>query len=286
MRIVSTLSYAGGKAAGTGMVLSSDGEVVTNHHVVAGATKIRVTVMTTGKTYTAKLVGSATSSDVAVLQLVGASGLDTVTTDADTVSTGDAVTAVGDGNGTVSHLSSATGSVLATDQSITTQSEGAAVGEDLTGLIEISSDVVGGYSGGATYDADGQVLGMTTAASSGTNDIVGYAIPIATVTKIADALEGGTTSTAYTYGYPAFLGIGLGNGTTVQGVYAGTPAREAGITAGATITKVGGIATTTVTQLRAAIAAHQPGDQVSITWTGTSGTSHTDTVTLAKGPVE
>jgi len=113
------------------------------------------------------VVGTDTSDDVAVLQLQGASGLDTVTTDSAGVGVGDAVTVVGDGNGTVDHLSSATGSVLATQQSITTQSEGDASGEALSGLIQISSDVVSGYRGGATYDADGQVVGMTTAASSG-----------------------------------------------------------------------------------------------------------------------
>ena len=101
--------------------------------------------------------------------------------DTDGVTKGEAVTAVGDGNGTVDYLSAATGTVIATHQSITTQGEGAAAGESLTDLIQISSDVVGGYSGGATYDADGEVVGMTTAASSGTTDIVGYAIPISTV---------------------------------------------------------------------------------------------------------
>ena len=176
---------------------------------------------------------------MAVLQLEDASGLDTVSTDNDGVTQGDAVTAVGDGNGTVDYLSAATGQVIATDQSITTQSEGAAEGESLTGLIEISSDVVGGFSGGATYDADGQVVGMTTAASSG-GDVVGYAIPISKVLSIADDLESGVTDTAYAYGYPAFLGVGLDTGTVVQGVYDGTPAADAGIAAGDTITTIDG----------------------------------------------
>jgi S1-C subfamily serine protease len=284
VRIVSSMKYDGAEAAGTGLVLTSDGEVVTNHHVVEGATTVKVTVMTTGKTYTAKVVGTDTTADVAVLQLQDASGLDTVTTDTDGISTGDAVTAVGDGNGTVDYLSAATGQVLATDQSITTQSEGTAEGENLTGLIEISSDVVGGFSGGATYDADGQVVGMTTAASSG-GDVVGYAIPIAKVTTIADDIENGVKDTTYSYGYPAFLGVGLGDGTVVQGVYDGTSAAEAGIAAGDTITAVDGTTVTGASQLHQLIAAHTPGDDVRITWTDSNGSSHSATVSLGKGPI-
>ena len=284
VRVVSTLKYDGATAAGTGMILTSDGEVVTNHHVVAGATSIEVKVMSTGKTYTASVVGTDPTADVAVLQLDGASGLDTVTTDNDAVSQGQSVTAVGDGNGTVDYLSAAAGSILATDQSITTQSEGSAEGESLTGLIEISSDVVGGFSGGATYDSQGEVVGMTTAASSGTQDVVGYAIPISTVLTIANDLESGTTGSAYNYGYPAFLGVGLGDGTIVQGVYDGTPAADSGIAAGDTITEVDGTTITNATQLHRTIAAHSPGDDVSITWTDTSGSSHTATITLGRDP--
>jgi S1-C subfamily serine protease len=285
VRIVSTMKYDEAEAAGTGLVLTSGGEVVTNHHVVADATSIKATVMSTGQTYTAKVVGTDPTSDVAVLQLVDASGLDTVTADQDSVATGDQVTAVGDGNGTTDYLSAAAGQVIAQDQSITTQSEATAAGESLTGLIEISSDVVGGYSGGATYDAEGEVLGMTTAASSGTSDIVGYAIPIATVLRIADDLESGVTNSAYSYGYPAFLGIGLGSGTTVGQVYDGTGAAEAGLVAGDTITSIDGTATATTAKLRAVVAAHQPGDKVNVTWTDQGGTRHTGTLTLGQGPV-
>jgi S1-C subfamily serine protease len=286
VRIATTLKYDGAKAAGTGMVITADGEVITNHHVVEGATQINVTVMSTGETYTARIVGTDAADDVAVLQVVGASGLDTVATDNDGVTTGEAVTAVGDGNGTVGHLSAAGGSVLATNQSITTQSEGTASPEQLTDLITISSDVVSGYSGGATYDADGEVVGMTTAASSGTSDVIGYAIPISKVLSIANDIENGTKSASYSYGYPAFLGIALGNGTAVQGTYDGTPAAEAGIEAGDQITSVAGISTITTTQLRSAIATHSPGDDVKITWTDTSGAGHSSTITLGKGPVE
>lgn len=285
VRVVSTMKYLGGMAAGTGMVLTSDGEVVTNHHVVEGATSVRVKVMSTGATYAARVVGTDATADVAILQLAGASGLKTIRTDTASLTTGQTVTAVGDGNGTVGHLSAATGSVIATHQSITTQGEGSARGENLSDLVQISSDVVSGYSGGATYDANGDVVGMTTAASRGTSDVVGYAIPISTVLRAADDLENGVRSASYDYGYPAFLGVALGAGTTVQGVYAGTPAAEAGITAGDTITRVGRITVGTRPRLRAAVAAHSPGETVTITWVDPTGTSHTEPLTLAAGPV-
>jgi S1-C subfamily serine protease len=285
VRVVSTMKYQQGKAAGTGMVLSPDGEVVTNHHVVEGATSVKVKVMTTGRTYTARVVGTDAKDDVAVLQLAGASGLATVTPDTSGVDVGEAVTAVGDGGGTVGHLSTVDGRVLHKGRSITTQSDGAATGERLTGLIEISNDVVPGYSGGATYDAQGEVVGMTTAASSGSSDIVGYAVPIAKVLRIAGDLESGVTSARYTYGNPAFLGVALANGTTVQGVYGGTPAATAGLSAGDRITRIGSASVTTTRQLRAAVAAYSPGDRVSVSWTGGDGALHTATVTLATGPV-
>ncbi len=287
VRVVSTMKYAGARAAGTGMVLTSDGEVVTNHHVVEGSTSIKVKVMSTGKTYVATVVGTDAKDDVAVLRLAGASGLSTVTPDTDGIAVGDAVTAVGDANGTVSQFTAATGRVLALQQSITTRSEGTATGERLTGLTQISSDVVSGDSGGATYDADGKVVGMTTAASSGSSDVVGYAVPIAKVLRIAGDLESHVTGARYDYTAPAFLGVGLGRtGTTVQGVFRGTPAARAGITAGDRITAVGSTKVTTSTGLRAVIAALSPGDSVRVTWSDAQGSSHTATVTLATGAVE
>jgi S1-C subfamily serine protease len=286
VRVVSTMKYTGGKAAGTGMVLTSDGEVVTNHHVVEGATSVRVTVMSTGTSYQANVVGTDAKDDVAVLHLSGASGLTTVRTDTDTVSTGDRVTAVGDANGTAGYLSAATGHVLAKGRSITTQAEGSAASERLTGLLEISSDVVSGDSGGATYDGQGEVLGMTTAASTGA-DPEGYVIPIATVLRVAGDLDNGMPGSSYTYHRPAFLGIALdGSTSTVQGVYAGTPAARMGLQAGDRITAVGSRHVSTSAQLRAAIGAYSPGDRVELTWTGpTGGGTRSGTTALTAGPV-
>jgi S1-C subfamily serine protease len=268
------------------MVLTSTGEVVTNHHVVEGATTVRVTVMSTGTNYRATVVGTDAKDDVAVLQLQGASGLQTVTPDTDGTSVGDAVTAVGDAGGDTSTFTAAAGKIMAEDQSITTRSEPGHPGERLRGLIKISSDVMSGDSGGATYDDEGEVIGMTTAATSGTSDVVGYAIPVAQVISIAGDLENGTQNTRYEYGSPAFLGLGLGNtGTRVAAVYPGTPAATAGVGVGDTITGIGTTGVSTSTQLRSAVQTYSPGDSVRITWTDPDGTSHTASVTLIAGPV-
>jgi S1-C subfamily serine protease len=286
VRIASTLKYEGGQAAGTGMILTSTGEVVTNHHVVEGSTTMRVTVMSTGARYSATVVGTDAKDDVAVLQLQGASGLQTVTPDTDGISTGDSVTAVGDANGDTSTFTAARGTVLATDQHIRTQSEPGHPGEKLKGLIKISSDVISGDSGGATYDSGGEVVGMTTAASSGTSNVVGYAIPIAKVISIAGDLENGTQNARYEYGSPAFLGLGLsGSGTRVAEVYPGTPAARAGVTSGDAITQVGQTRVRTATELRNAVQTYSPGDQVRIAWRDPYGTSHIASVTLIAGPV-
>lgn len=288
VRIQTTLGYEDGEGAGTGMILSSDGEVLTNHHVVEGATKITATVMSTGKTYTAEVVGTDATADVAVIKLEGASGLTTVNTDSTLPSTGAKVTAVGDANGTEDHLTASPGSVTATGQTITTSSEEGDASETLHNLIEVAAGVVGGDSGGAVYDSSGDVVGMTTAAS--TTQAVGYAIPIKTALSVAGDLQDHVSKTDYTYGLPAFLGVALSAegttaGTTIAKVYASTPASKAGMVAGDTITRVGSTKVSTGAALQKAIKALSPGDSVRITWTDSSGSSHIATVTLIDGPV-
>jgi S1-C subfamily serine protease len=285
VRIVSTVDFGAGKAMGTGMVLTADGEVVTNHHVVAGATSIRVTVASTGESYTATVVGTDAKDDVAVLQLDNASGLTTAPLAHNAAQVGDAVTAVGDADG-LRRLSAASGDVTALRQAIATRSDATTAGERLKGMIEINADVISGDSGGATLNANGRVVGMTTAASSGTSDVTGYAIPIAKVVRIADAIETGTETTRIDIGYPAFLGVELsGQSTRVAGIVAGSAAADAGIVRGDAVTAVDGAAVRSGKQLRADVAAHKPGDTVSVTWADASGATHTATVKLGSGPV-
>jgi S1-C subfamily serine protease len=287
--INTVLAYDQAQAAGTGIVLSSSGEILTNNHVVAGATSIQVTVPSTGATYTATVVGTDATDDVAVLKLQGASGLAKAKLDSGGgVSAGDAVTAVGNAGGTGT-LVQASGTVTATGQSITTQAEGSAPSESLSGLIETDADIQAGDSGGPLYDSAGEVVGIDTAASSNSAQPDGYAIPIATALSIARQIESGNGSSSITIGARAFLGIGLdpqssADGAQVAEVYDGTPAASAGLVAGDVITAVDGTTITSGDDLSSTLAAHHPGDTVQITWTDSSGSANTAAVTLTSGP--
>lgn len=279
------------QAAGTGMVLTSDGTILTNNHVIQGATSIEVTDETTGKQYTADVVGADATNDVAVLKLRGASGLSTVTLDDDGgASTGDAITDVGNAEGT-GDLVAATGTVTATDQDIQVQSESGTGTESLTGLLQLAAQVVSGDSGGPVLDSEGEVVGMATAASSGTADVTGFAIPISTAKSIADKILAGDSSGTITIGLPAFLGVqisstatGTTTGVPIAGTVEGSGAASAGLAAGDTITSVDGTAVTSSDQLTKTISGHDVGDRVSIGYTTSDGTAKTVTVTLTAGP--
>jgi len=215
--VVSTLGNQGASAAGTGIVLTSNGTVLTNNHVIRGATSIKVTDVGNGRTYTAKVVGYDASKDVAVIQLQNASGLTTANLgDSSSVQTGDSVTALGNAGGKGGTPSVATGAVTALNQSITASDEGSgANSEQLTGLIETNADIQPGDSGGALVNSFGQVIGMNTAASSGTqfqsdsgqSAVQAYAIPIDNAETIAKQVEAGQGSSTVHIGATAFLGI-------------------------------------------------------------------------------
>jgi len=299
------------EAAGTGLVLTSSGEILTNNHVVEGATTISVTVVSTGKTYTATVVGTSPTQDVAVLKLSSASGLQMakISTSA-TVAVGDAVTAVGNAGGTGGTPSSASGTVTAVNQSITASDENGSNPENLTGLIESNAPIQPGDSGGPLYNASGEIIGIDTAGSSSSNSPRGfsdstltqaYSIPIATAVKVAAQIEAGDASSTIHLGYPAFIGVSIsatdtsgglgsagstGSGAVVAGVVAGTPAASAGLAAGDTITGVGSTTITSQTDLSAALAQYKPGQSVKISWTDASSQQHSATVQLIAGPAD
>ncbi|HEY2985520.1 MAG TPA: trypsin-like peptidase domain-containing protein [Jatrophihabitantaceae bacterium] len=296
--IDTVLKYQGARAAGTGMVISSSGEVLTNNHVVNGATSIKVTIVSTGATYTATVVGTDPTDDVAVLQLQNASGLQTVRIgDSSTVAAADQITVVGNAGGVGGTPSAATGTVVATGQSLTASDENGTNSETLTDMIEINAAVISGDSGGPLYDSDGKVIGMDTAASSGrtfdggaaVSSTVAYAIPINRALSIAAKIESGHETSTIHIGNPAFLGISSVDtvqGVAVAGVADGSPAARAGLSAGDVITSIDGTAVQSAEGVSSAIKSHSPGDRVTVTWTDTAGTSHSATVTLATGPAD
>ncbi|MFN2561587.1 MAG: S1C family serine protease [Jatrophihabitans sp.] len=289
--IVSVLAYQRAESAGTGMVLTSNGEILTNNHVVNGATSITVTVASTGKSYRADVVGTDPSDDVALLQLRNAPGLTTAKVgDSSDVAVGDAVVGVGNAGGT-GKLQASPGAVTALNQSITATDESGQSGERLTGLIEINAAIISGDSGGPLYNAKGEIIGMDTAASA--NRAVtsaAYAIPIDDAVKIADRIESGVETSTIHIGLPAFLGVGVGAGGTqgaaVTTLLPGGPAGDAGITQGSTVTAIDGKQVTSADTLKSTLAKYQPGNRVSVRWTDPAGTSHTATVTLGTGPAD
>jgi S1-C subfamily serine protease len=303
--INTTFRYQEAKGAGTGIVLTSTGEILTNNHVIDGATSIRVTDMGNGKTYKASVVGYDKSDDVAVLQLTGASGLQTASVASTAAKVGDGVVAVGNAGGTGS-MTAAGGSVTALNQAITASDQLDGVSENLTGLIETNANVQAGDSGGALVNSSGQVVGMDTAAAEGYSlsqfgtGNQGYAIPINKALNVAQAIEAGQSSSTIHVGPTPFLGVliasnqqnagGFGSpgatvdGAGVAGVIAGGSAASAGLAQGDVITGLDGHTISTPSDLSALVATLRPGQTVQLTYTDTSGTSHTVAVTLQTGP--
>jgi S1-C subfamily serine protease len=298
VNIDTILNYGAGKAAGTGIVLTSDGEILTNNHVIEGSTAITVTVVTTGKSYTATVVGTAPNDDVSVLKLKDASGLATAKLgDSDKVAVGDAVTAVGNAGGTGGTPTAAPGVVTALNRSLTASDANGDNAERLNGMIEVNAAIEAGDSGGPLYDnATGTVIGIDTAASSasarfGRGVTTGYAIPIDKALSIADQIESGKASSTVHIGYPAFLGVELSpssqsDGAAIAGVVSGSAAAKAGLQAGDVITEVDGDRVTSASGLSSVMTDHKPGDQIRLRYTDAGGQSHSITVTLGAGPAD
>lgn len=288
-------SYQAVEGAGTGMVLSSDGEVLTNNHVIEDATRITATDVGDHRTYQVKVVGYDPTQDVAVLQLTGAAHLHTVRLgDSSSVAVGDGVVAVGNAEGAGGTPSWAAGSVTAIDQSITAQDEVSGATEQLHGMIETNCDIVPGDSGGALVDSAGRVIGMNTAASEGfrfqPGVTQGYAIPIDQARTITGQIEAGQSSSTVHVGPTAFLGVEVATpvsgvaGAQIVDVFAGSPAARAGLTRGDVITAVGGHTVSSPASLSTLLLGETPGTSVSLTVQVFFGISETVTVQLGSGP--
>jgi S1-C subfamily serine protease len=291
-------TIGGGQAAGTGMIVSSSGEVLTNNHVIDGSTSITVTVQGRSQTYTAHLIATDPTADVALIQIDGASGLPTVSfADSSSLKIGDTVIAIGNALGRGGEPYVTQGSVTALDQTITA-SEGGGVSEQLNGMIESDAMIYEGDSGGALVNSSGQVVGMITAGetqgfrSSGSS--IGYAVASNSALSVVNRIRAGEQGSDLFYGQVGYLGVSVetldpgiasqlglnvSSGALVRGVVAGGPAENAGVAAGDVIIEVGGSNVTDTSDLGNAVKSHRPGESVSVTWVNSSGT-HTATVTL------
>lgn len=307
--ITTNSSYSSSSAAGTGMVLSSSGLVLTNNHVIDGATSISVRVVTTNKTYNATVLGYSVNKDVALLQLKGASGLTTVTTaTSNSVKADEAVVGIGNAGGLGGTPSYAPGAVIATNQSLTAADPDNLTGsEKLSGMIQIAASIEPGDSGGPLVNTQGQVIGMDTAGSStgsgyGFNqnaaaNTQGYAIPIATALGIVHTIENGTSTTSVHVGPTPILGVEIsatlsgfeGNspvpaGVQIAGIASGTSAASSKLAAGDIITALNGHSITSATQLSAYVQTLSTGTVVKVTYTTPSGTTASANISLVAGP--
>jgi S1-C subfamily serine protease len=295
------LEYNTGEAAGTGMVLTSSGEVLTNNHVIRDATTIKVTVAGAAHTYTAKVVGYDVAADVAVLQLSDAANLKTVSTSSAALKVGQAVTATGNAGGTGS-LTSASGAVTALRRAITV-SDDQGGSESLSGLIETDAALQPGDSGGPLENAAGEVVGMDTAASvaegygrAASSD--GFAIPISRALSVVKQIASGKTTATVHIGTTALLGVEVtdtvgyrtpynssatGSTVVIAGVASGSPAAKAGLTAGDTIVRLDGHTVSSSSSVTKVMLTLHPGQHVAVIYSDATGQQHTTTVTLGSG---
>ncbi len=296
--VTASLGYQGLDTLGTGMVADRAGEVLTNNHVIRGATSIRVADLDNGRTYAAAVVGYDVSADVAVLRLEHASGVEPVAIGKSSqAKAGDAVTTIGNAGGNGGTPARTSGKVVALDQSITALGDGGEF-ERLSGLIEVSAPLTPGDSGGPLIDAGGEVIGMDTAGSGhfrfqqAGND--GFAIPINRVLSIATQIERGHSSATVHVGKTAFIGVDIESpghqagarevGALVTSVLPGAPASRAGIVSGDIIYAIEGRTVASPQALTDTLSKMSPGATVRLEWIDPAGKSHRVSVRLENGP--
>jgi S1-C subfamily serine protease len=245
-----------GGAAGTGFVVSGDGVIVTNNHVVEGATKIQAR-FSDGTKLTAKVLGTAPSSDLAVLQVEG-TNLPTVELgDSDAVQVGDDVVAIGNALALEGGLSVTRGIVSGLHRDVQVSSD-----EFLGDVIQTDAAINPGNSGGPLVDAQGRVIAINTAIADPSNaQSVGFAIPISQVKALISELQGGR--------HPALLGVTAdfdseGDGAVIASVSQGSPADNAGLQAGDRVVQVGNTPVHSSGGLRPAIRRYKAGQEIDV----------------------
>jgi S1-C subfamily serine protease len=300
-------------AQGTGMIISPNGLVLTNNHVIDQATSVSAQLVVSGKTYRAQVIGYDSTDDVALLQLQGASGLKTVSLgNSGKVKLGQAVLALGNAGGRGGLPSTAQGTISGLNRTIQASDSGAGTEETLHGMLQTNAGIQEGDSGGPLVTSSGQVIGMDTAANtSGFGDqstaTTGFAIPINHAVAIADQIEAGHASTTVHIGLAGFMGVnvadasnprdclaqggGVGggfgytppvnSGALICQVISGTPANSAGLNSGDVITSVGGQSVGSANGLTNLMAGDRPGQQLAIGYVDTNGARHSTTVTLS-----
>lgn len=293
------------RAAGTGVVLDASGLVLTNNHVIQGATAIRGTVVDTGRRFSGEVLGYAKNGDVAVIRLINAARLTPAAFgDSSRVTVGEPVTAVGNTGGRTGAPRVVTGEVTALDQIVTATDESDGSTERLTGMIETDAPIRPGDSGGPLLNSAGEVIGINTAASAGyrmeeRGEHRGYAIPANQALAVARQIQRGEASGTVHIGKTPMLGVQVRavgepvpgappppatRGALIAGLIPGTPAETAGLPRGGIIVALGDRPVDSPAALTDLLLRHQPGETVSVSWVDPSGQRFTTRIRLAEGP--
>jgi S1-C subfamily serine protease len=307
---ITTEVEGGGQAAGSGILISANGLVLTNNHVIAGTTGLTVEFATTGVTRSAKVLGYNIVDDVAVIQVNNVSNLKAASLGtSSSLDVGEAIVALGNAGGRGGTPTVVSGTVTGLEEQITASDADGSNVQTLDGLIEMAAAIRSGDSGGPVADADGNVVGMNVAASV-SNDFgfpgssgggEGYAIPIEDAMAIARKIISGEGGTDIRVGATrAVLGVsiqptltnqrvpggsgGTGSGARVVDVESGSGADDAGLAAGDVIVALGGKPISTTGDLTRALVAYGPGDTVVVTWRDASGETQRAEVELGEGP--
>jgi putative serine protease PepD len=267
------------QAEGSGFVYDSSGDIVTNAHVVDGASSIKVRFKD-GSTAKATLVGKDESTDIAVIKVsVDSSKLHPLSLGtSSSVQPGQTVVAIGSPFGLPGTMTA--GIVSAINRTITAPNN-----YSISGSIQTDAAINHGNSGGPLIDAaSGKVIGVDAQIESNSNDNagVGFAIPIDAVKQVADTVIAGKTV------QHAYLGVQIGDSSTSAGaevgkVVSGSPADTAGLQVGDVITAIGNKPIESADDLTALVATYKPGDKATVTVTR-NGSTKTLTVTFGQRP--
>lgn len=290
--------------AGTGIVLNPNGEVLTNNHVINGASSIEVVTKGNGARFTARVVGYDRWHDVALLQvdkpkrLVGAT-----IGDSSKAILGEPILGIGNAGGKGGKPVRAPGKITGFSKSISTADELTGSSEQLQGLIQIAANIAPGDSGGPLVNEAGEVIGVNTAASINykTNipNGVGFAIPINQAMGIVDIIRAGRSTDEVHVGPTGIIGVAVTGpavlpggyvtrsakpGATVTSVAFGSPAETAGLQRGDTIIELDGRMVDSPTKLTSIVGQHGPGATLNMQWLDSAGQRKVGAVTLAEGP--
>jgi len=278
------LGYQSAIGAGTGIVIDGGGVILTNNHVVAGATDLTARSIGNGQTYPASVIGYDRQHDIAVLQLAGGGLPSANIGNSDTVRVGEPIVSLGNAGGAGGAPAAEVGTVSAVNQTVSANDALTGSTETLNGLIQLDANVRPGDSGGPTVNSANQVIGMNTAASQNYHlgRGQGFAIPINEAMAIAGQIRSGASSPTVHIGPTAFLGVGVNDapgGAVVRQVIPTGPAAGAGINVGDVINSINGQPVNSATALTNILDQHHPGDGVDV---GLGGRN--TNVTLAGGP--